>query len=156
MCYTCIDHNDYFNLLQACESHGLKVNYIPQIKPHKGCMVNTLNAFIIGPNGEMYKCWDDVNHPERIIGNIKDNEISNKRLFLHYQISTSPFSNDECKNCLIFPSCSGACGYFMSRNLISGGQYDLCPIYKDHHILEDALIKSLNNHFQDGKYDISI
>lgn len=157
MCYSCIDHNDYFDLLQACECHGLKIRYIPKVVLHKGCMANSLNAFIIGPNGEIYKCWNDVNHPERVIGNIQHCNFTNKRLYLNYQLLTSPFTRDECKNCLVFPACSGGCGHLVSRNLLSEGKYNVCPIFKDTHMLEDILVKSLHNDQSDpDDYDLSL
>ena len=69
----------------------------------KGCTANYLNSYIIGPSGEIYKCWNDVGNTSRIIGYIDKEELSNKDLFVKYVSDLSCFEDEKCKNCLFFP-----------------------------------------------------
>ena len=67
------------------------------------CAVRNPNAIVIGPLGELYKCWNDVGNTSRIIGYIDKEELSNKDLFVKYVSDLSCFEDEKCKNCLFFP-----------------------------------------------------
>lgn len=101
-------------------------------------MHNT-NSFLIGPEGEIYKCWSDIGNPNAIIGNIKQNELTNPSRYIKYSVQAIPF-NDECKECHAFPICNGGCAYFRYRNMFEDGRFDLCSPYKDKEKLIDALL----------------
>jgi len=156
-CFGCLNAYDYFELLKRADMAGLAVNFMPKRKRGKGCMINKFNSVIIGPEGELYKCWNDVNHKDRIVGNVRDMHFTNRSLYLHYTTETTPFFSDKCKDCLIFPTCNGGCGFLRSRNLRYGARYEMCPPYKNTHILEEALMLYLKNR-ENGynRYDIEI
>ena len=45
------------------------------------CSANSSSSFVIGPNGELYKCWEDVGKRSMIIGSVLDDAfISNPEL----------------------------------------------------------------------------
>ena len=111
LCYSSLNSRDYFELLKQCAENDIPVNFMPKHIMSKNCMINHLNSFIIGPKGELYKCWNDFNHHERVIGYIFDTEFSNRKLFLQYMTQAGIHSDPKCKSCLIFPACSGGCGY---------------------------------------------
>ena len=117
---------------------------MPAVSFEKGCMINNFNAFIIGPAGEIYKCWNEFNHPEKIIGYISSKEFTNKTLFLQSITESDIFNDQECKDCLTFPTCKGKCGYYNLRNKYEHGRYTECPAYKDTHLLEEALLLTLD------------
>lgn len=143
LCYSSLNNNDYFKLLKQCAEKNIPVNFMPRHSSSKNCMINNLNAFIIGPEGELYKCWNDFNHRERIIGNILDTEFSNRKLFLQYMTQADIHTEPKCKSCLTFPTCSGGCGFHRLKNKFSGGRYNLCPVYHNKNILEEALLLTL-------------
>ncbi len=157
MCYSCLNPADYFEFLKECHQEGISVDFMPRKIEGKGCIIHSLNAFIIGPEGEIYTCWNDVNHPDRVVGNIRTNDFNNRRLFMHYLLETSPFSDKNCKDCVVFPACSGGCGYYRSKNLVQKGHYSLCPFFKDTKMLEESLLlylESKKNNIQ--KFYLSI
>ena len=142
LCYNSIESRHIYSLYEKIKDLGGNVNFFPR-KAHKGCMVNKLNSYIIGPEGEIYKCWNDVSNPKRIVGYINKKEITNKPLLYRYMNETTPFSDSQCKDCLLFPVCSGGCAWYQYKNIFEEGKFDICSLYKDRSILERALIKSL-------------
>ena len=103
-------------------------------------------AFIIGPEGEIYKCWNDVGHIDRIIGNIADRQPTNKLRLYRYLNETSAFSDIKCKECNVFPICEGGCGHYRYRNTFENASFNLCTRYKDARILEESLLMSINQY----------
>lgn len=80
---------------------GVKANY---------CCADTLNAYLVGPNGDLYKCWNDVGNKERAVGNIKEPIKKYNKMYSDYLL-WSPFNHKKCINCNILPLCMGGCVY---------------------------------------------
>jgi uncharacterized protein len=57
----------------------------------------------------------------------------------------SPFSNPECQDCMVFPICSGECGWYRYKNLYEKGKFDTCSSFKNIKFLEDCLVESYKN-----------
>ena len=144
LCYRSIDGNTAIPFYNRVKERGVHVNFFPKIA-NKGCMVNKLNAYIIGPKGELYKCWNDVNNPDRIIGYIDRKELTNRILFDRYMTEISPFEDTKCKDCLLFPVCSGGCSWYHYKNKFEGAYFNVCCQFKDLRNLEDALLNSLSD-----------
>lgn len=142
LCYQSIKADETVHFYETLKEKGANVNFFPA-KANKGCMINKLNSYIIGPNGEIYKCWNDVSNPDKIVGNILEKEISNKILMSRYMMAVSPFEDYRCKECLLFPICSGGCGWYRYKNLFEKGEFDVCCQYRNKRDLETALINSL-------------
>ena len=47
----------------------------------------------------MYKCWNDFNMPNKIIGYIRDKQLKNPSLVCHYLYDTSVYNSPKCKEC---------------------------------------------------------
>ena len=56
---------------------------------------------------------------------------------------TTPFSNSQCKDCLLFPVCSGGCAWYQYKNIFENGRFNICSQFKERGNLEKALIQSL-------------
>ena len=145
MCYKSLYSIDRYNFYKEIERQGIPVDFFPHIDIQKGCMVNRNDSFVIGPEGELYKCWNDFNNPERIIGYIHEKKLKNSSLLCHYLYDTSIYNREECKSCLLFPVCDGGCQWFRHKNIFENKEYDTCCFIKDRHILENCLL-SKNNH----------
>lgn len=142
LCYESIDSQCICNFYERVKKLGGNVNFFPRKAP-KGCMVNKLNSYIIGPEGEIYKCWNDVSNTEKIVGYINQKQITNKPLLYRYMNETTPFSNSQCKDCLLFPVCSGGCAWYQYKNIFENGRFNICSQFKERGNLEKALIQSL-------------
>lgn len=83
--------------------------YYPGIKQNY-CCADHEGAYVIDPEGYMYKCWNDVGIVEKAVGNVcvetpSDKMFSNN---INY-ILWSPFEYKECTECNILPVCMGGC-----------------------------------------------
>jgi len=79
------------------------------------CCAISSSSMIIDPNGNLYKCWDDIGNSKEIVGTIYEGIRLNNNLtqWLNY----NPLSNDECKECKIYPICQGGCAnYVIKKN----------------------------------------
>lgn len=80
------------------------------------CGACYLYSYVIEPDGEMYKCWNEIGITEKSIGNIHDFEDGKALgLNLNYNytqyMNWSPFSFKKCRECKILPICMGGCQY---------------------------------------------
>lgn len=73
------------------------------------CGAVSVGSFVIGPDGSLYKCWNDIGYDDRTVGNLDDEILLNENLTKW--LSYNPVHDDECKNCDIFPICFGGCPY---------------------------------------------
>lgn len=73
-------------------------------------MSQQLNSYVVGPQGELYKCWHDLGKKEQIVGNIfLDKEAVNPSLLADKMIRNDVLFDSECTSCALFPSCNGGC-----------------------------------------------
>jgi len=140
--------NVYFMYVQAhgqcqvaCLENKDKLKFIIELyKKHKliersfyphqtlgGCTADSNLSFVIGPKGEMYKCWVDMGKPEYEIGNITETKL-NLELVSEYVIGTDKFSDSKCQNCFLLPVCDGGCGKYRLDFKKDGVNYNVCPI----------------------------
>ncbi|MGX4601777.1 SPASM domain-containing protein [Faecalimicrobium sp. JNUCC 81] len=95
------------------KSRGIEVP--KQISPNISiCGAVTANSFLIDPLGDLYKCWNDVSHKEKSIGNIENNKnINNEHI---KWVTYDPIVNKKCEECKMLPVCMGGCPH----NVING------------------------------------
>lgn len=84
---------------------GIKGNY---------CCADYLKAFVVDPEGYLYKCWNDIGQKDRCVGNVKtiEEELnSTQKSILEKYILWTPFDHRECVECYFLPICMGGCPY---------------------------------------------
>lgn len=97
------------------------------------CGIRNVNSFTIGPDGEIYKCWNDVGVKDKIISNLNTKKIINDTLLLRYLTDADPLESHECMECFFLPICSGGCPYVRIQNQDKGIKSDeYCLFTKDH------------------------
>jgi len=99
---------------------------------YAGCTACRRNGFVIGPEGELYKCWDDIGIKEREIGSVWPGGTWNAALTSDYLVASSYLDDPECLDCFFFPVCDGGCAHARLRNLLDGRQNQLCLKFKNH------------------------
>ncbi|MDE6416156.1 MAG: SPASM domain-containing protein [Duncaniella sp.] len=137
--------SDCHNFYKSVSSTGGKSSFFPGIAGSRGCVINSTNSYIIGPTGEIYKCWNDVGHEDRIIGNIVDNIPTNKVRLFRYLNDTSAFSDKNCKECSVFPICSGGCGHYRYRNKYENANFEICTRFANKTVLEESLLMTISS-----------
>lgn len=119
---------------ELAEVHGLKgIEFYPKYQLG-GCSATSNSAFIVGPQGELYKCWVDVGKPDRVVGSITDEKI-NLSLISEYIVGTDMFNDTKCLSCFLLPVCDGGCALFRLEYKLTGKKYNVCPIEHDEMVL---------------------
>lgn len=95
------------------------------------CTAQRRNGFVIGPQGEIYNCWHDVGNPDWEVGSVFPDRAWNYPLLSRYMVGTEVFADDDCRQCLFLPRCSGGCPHFRARRLFQGEDFDTCLRIKD-------------------------
>ena len=129
----------YYGLFKNKKLNG---TIFPELQNNQGCSATMVNAYIIGPKGEIYKCWNDVTNENKIVGYINDNNLSNYTLFFRYLLGSKFYHNDECKRCFYLPICQGYCPWFRLKNQYENGKFVLCECM---HRTPNLLNKSLED-----------
>lgn len=84
--------------------------FYPESGVQNTCIATNYYGYVIGPKGDIYKCWEDVGKKNMVIGSVCDEEsICNWELVAHYSTVADPFNDDACMNCSLIPICGGGC-----------------------------------------------
>lgn len=114
----CLSHEEfaktYLDYEKLLLSRNLKPGY--PLLHHTYCGADYLYSYVIEPNGNMYKCWNEVGLDEYRIGNIGTCEnyeqlIKNPNQNYAKFLTWSPFSFEKCRACSFLPICAGGCQY---------------------------------------------
>lgn len=142
LCNTSFRTSERLELYALLRKEGIDTSDFPK-REHRGCMMQHSGSYLIGPEGEFYKCWNDIGEADAIIAHIGDNEITNQSRYVKYSVEATPFNN-ECRECHAFPICDGGCSYHRYRNMFEDCDFDLCTPYKDIEKLKIALLKKVS------------
>lgn len=95
------------------------------------CLARCLNAYLVAPDGYLYKCWTDLGNTKESVGHVSNNEYKTNTL-AKYLVGGDPFSDDTCKKCKFLPICGGGCPHMKLKNIFIHSKTDLCHISKNH------------------------
>lgn len=112
--------------------------------PRLECFVRNPNSVVIGPEGELYKCWNDVGKNDRVYGYL-DGRITNELLLFRYLAASDPFDDEKCKDCLLLPVCGGGCPYERIQRDYEGNNMSVCPLIKGNlksYLLNHCVVKN--------------
>jgi uncharacterized protein len=116
-----------------------KINYYPSLMGIEDCAATGLYNWIVGPEGELYKCWNDVGENNKIIGSIINNSITNVQLLSRYIVGVDPTEDIKCRNCFYLPICGGGCPYNRIMNKYENKKIINCIMQKGSKVLEKFL-----------------
>jgi uncharacterized protein len=106
-------------------------------RAYAGCIACRRNGFVIGPEGELYKCWDDIGIAERRVGAIQKGVTWNMALIADYMVGSTYLDDPECLTCFYLPVCDGGCPHMRVTNYLGQTEHNVCSKFK--HYLEDLL-----------------
>ncbi|MFH1886174.1 MAG: radical SAM protein [Pseudomonadota bacterium] len=118
--------------LEHYKRHGGKgLRYFP--RHHQvGCCATKLLGFVVGAEGQMYKCWDDVGKKEMEVGSLyKDPREWDQPLMARYMVGVEPFDDPACRQCFYLPVCE-ECPNIWYRRKYLGQKIKTCANYKHH------------------------
>lgn len=76
------------------------------------CSAVVMSSVIIGPEGELYKCWQEVGMKQKTVGNVF-NGLELNDTFHDYMSLNLP---EVCFGCIYLPICQGGCPNARLRN----------------------------------------
>lgn len=124
ICFECAEEKSSF-LTELYEVNGIYTNELLISRKNKGCGVQSQSSFVIGPEGELYKCWHHIGMPDKVIGNVlAPNIITDIDRYATYILENDNLFDKDCHDCVLFPSCTGGCVDL--RNL----KQDYCMVAK--------------------------
>lgn len=84
------------------------------------CMADSQTSFLVDPDGNFYKCWNDVTQAGKSIFNLYD-ERRNEHMLHNEEVwnSWDAFQLKECLDCKMLPQCLGGCPYLGIQSLNS-------------------------------------
>lgn len=106
--------------------YKMNVNFFPKMQLGT-CSAIYENHFVIDPDGVLYKCWADLGHQERVVGDIVSG-ITRWDFVAAYSVGSDKFTDDKCRDCKIFPICDGGCNRFRTDHQLLNYDYDVCQI----------------------------
>lgn len=89
------------------------------------CGVRKVNSIVIGPWGELYKCWNDVGQEKYVYGYIGKG-VTKTDVYVKYMTRDDQLFDANCIKCAYFPICNGGCP--VKRKIKT---HDNCIIYKN-------------------------
>lgn len=124
-CFLYDEINDF--VIRQYDDYSIPISLYPS-SSFGECCARHMTSFVIGPRGELYKCWNDIGIVNREVGNVKDFSLSNKKA-VRYLLTNDPLENENCKDCFCFPICNGGCPY--NRIYHSDKQNKFCEAKKE-------------------------
>lgn len=118
-------------VLYLLKQHSLEFGHIYPSSKRYECAIRNRNAIVIGPEGELYKCWNDVGDASKVFGHL-GRSISNEKLLLRYLVGSDPFEDPRCQECILLPVCGGGCPYSRLQRDTHHPNINVCPLIKDH------------------------
>ncbi len=72
------------------------------------CMAQLVNAYVVDPDGDLYRCWNYIGDKSHACGNIAQ-ELNPVHPEFMRLFSFDPFEDNKCRECNVLPLCQGAC-----------------------------------------------
>ena len=102
-------------ILDIFDKYGIEIkSFLPKYRRHS-CVASKYFAFVIGPEGELYKCWRMVENQKEAIGNVNDGSFDMVK-FSKYLIGADYTLDSKCLQCEFITLCGGGCPLVRMRN----------------------------------------
>ncbi|MBD5542239.1 MAG: SPASM domain-containing protein [Lachnospiraceae bacterium] len=108
LCYTHAEYEKFYNAIwkDVPEDEKRKIEQSMQ-SGICNCAAEHVYSYLIGPNGNLYKCLNDICSCEYAVGHVSEN-ISGIIATAKY-LGRDPFTEPECSQCPYIPICYGGC-----------------------------------------------
>lgn len=118
-------------ILDIFDKYGIVIkSFLPKYRRHS-CVASKYFAFVIGPEGELYKCWRMVGNQKEAIGNVNDGSFDMVK-FSKYLIGADYTLDSKCLQCEFITLCGGGCPLVRMRNKYEKISLNHCCPEKTH------------------------
>ena len=97
----------------------------------EGCCLTRKNHYVVGPSGELYKCYLDIGKESEIVGNVANMNEWNVSLIAEGMVGATYLDDINCQGCFFFPICDGGCHKIRIYNNRDNGGRDTCTFFRD-------------------------
>jgi len=132
-CSYCFNSNDEGQfLVELFRKHGINtLSTFPRLTMG-GCTMTKRNAYVVGPEGELYKCWHNLGDNNEIVGSISSLSNWNTSLIAEGMVGASYLEDESCKTCMLVPICDGGCPKLRMLNNRDKVDITTCSYFKKH------------------------
>lgn len=117
--------------LDIYDKYGIEIkSFLPKYRRHS-CVASKYWAFVIGPEGELYKCWRMVGNKHQEVGNVNHLCIDMAK-FSRYITGADYTLDPKCLACEFITLCGGGCPLVRMRNKYEGLTMNHCCPEKSH------------------------
>lgn len=133
----CVAHENDMSLgckkasytLSLLREHGIQIDgFLPQLH-FRGCIAKQFYGYVIGPQGELYNCWETIGRPEYIVGDVKTGIDDYK--YASDLLADSFLFDPICHSCQYIALCGGGCP-ILRRRKMKGDNVNYCCPEKSH------------------------
>lgn len=118
-------------ILDIFDKYGIEIkSFLPKYRRHS-CVASKYFAFVVGPEGELYKCWRMVGNQKETIGNVNDGSFDMVK-FSKYLIGADYTLDSKCLHCEFITLCGGGCPLVRMRNKYEKISLNHCCPEKTH------------------------
>lgn len=130
---TCLSRNSVTDFsLNLFKKFGVITEELYPDEVNIECMTRSPYSMLIGSQGEIYKCYEDLGNKDLIVGNINNPEIwTNYELIAKYATGIDHYNDPECRKCSYLPICRGGCPLRRFENVYKGKHNDCCTPFKN-------------------------
>lgn len=130
---TCLSRNAVTDIfLDLFSKYGIITEELYPNDINIECMTRSPYSMLIGSQGEIYKCYEDLGNKDLIVGNINDPKVwSNYDLISKYAVGIDHYNDPKCRKCSYLPICRGGCPIRRLENVYKGKHNDCCTPFKD-------------------------
>lgn len=112
-------------VLDMFNQYGIEIkSFLPKFRRHS-CVASKYFAFVIGPEGEIYKCWRMVGNKNQVVGNVNTGAFD-VRKFSRYISGVDYTIDPKCRKCEFIALCGGGCPLIRMRNKYEGTHISHC------------------------------
>lgn len=93
------------------------------------CAIRNHNSWAFGPDGSVYKCWENIGVANNELGFIDDNghiQITNKIMLAQYLYGADPLYDENCSECEYLPICFGRCPHERIQSMLGFSKLEPC------------------------------
>lgn len=111
---SCFNGPDFANaaadLYREAAKRNLPLSRFPFRVRGAYCTADRSNAFVISPNGAIFKCWEEVtSNPGAAVNHLLDGEQPFHKANESKWLAWNVLDKEECPTCDVLPACHGGC-----------------------------------------------
>ena len=135
----CFNRNEATDLcLDLYEKYGIVAEKFFPDDINMECLVRNPYSMLVGWQGEIYKCYEELGNEKLIVGHLKSERIwENYELLAKYTVGIDHYQDSQCRECAYLPICHGGCPKRRLENKYEGKNNDCCTPFKER--LEDFI-----------------